>query len=310
MAIKGKPKYDYTTIPILRDAFWQYSQFNYSNMGADYSITELLNAPRVVQLKHRYQEQINARPFNHDRIAKLKASFRGTAIHNEFKNNFYRFLQSHKDKGYLIERRIWDRINGRKISGQPDAWYNGALYDLKTCSVWKKIMADYKKWEEQLNLYAYLLATCNVDTSVIFVLAWYTDWNGESMVRNPDYPPDDIDLIHIPLWTPDKQHNFLYKRIDLMKKNEPLADEELDLCTPEEMWAKPTVWAVMKKGQSRALKAKGMDTKEIAQEFINNHKDRDVLYIDHRPGERTMCENFCDVTPWCNQYHQYKQEGV
>jgi len=30
--------------------------------------------------------------------------------------------------------------------------------------------------------------------------------------------------------------------------------------------------------------------------------------IEVRPGERTRCANFCQVSTWCNQYQQYVKE--
>jgi len=299
---------DYMTIPPLRDAMFQHTNYGYSNLGAHYSVTELLRSPRTVQLQHRYREEIAALPFDHDKILKNKASFKGTAIHNHFEKCLYQFMNQNRQKGYIIERRIWDRICDRKISGKFDCFLNGAMYDFKTCSIWKAIFPDHTEWEQQLNLYAYLMHTCGVEVTILFILAWYMDWDKEKLWKDPAYPRDDIDLIHIEnLWTPKTQQEFLHDRIEAQKKNEPLSDEDLDPCTPEEMWSKPDVFAVMRPGQKRAVCAKDMFSQAKAEGWIANskQKDKDTFYIQHRPGGRTKCEEYCHVAPWCNIHQEY-----
>lgn len=306
----ARPELNYVSVPPLRDAFYQHSHFSYSNLGADYSVTELLRSPRVVQLQHRYRKELDALPFDHDAIKKMKASFKGTAIHNYFERCLYQFMAANRKKGYIIEQRLWDRICDRKISGKFDCYLNGALYDIKTTSIWKAIFPDYTEWEHQLNLYAYLLKSCGTDVTILFILAWYLDWDKEKVFRDPSYPKDDIDLIHIDkLWQPKSQQEFLHHRIELMKKNEPLEDNELDECTPEEMWAKPTVYAVMRPGQKKAVCAKDMFSEKKAMEYIANckAKDKEDLYIQERPGGRTKCEEYCHVAPWCSQYKAYME---
>ena len=79
---------------------------------------------------------------------------------------------------------------------------------------------------------------------------------------------------------------------------------DLPPCTPDEMWEKPTVWAVRKKGNVRA---KGLyESEKLANEALA------LLGADYeievRPGERTRCENFCPVKDYCQQYRDYKEE--
>ena len=78
------------------------------------------------------------------------------------------------------------------------------------------------------------------------------------------------------------------------------------------MWAKPTVFAVCRPGQAKAVRAKGLTTVEKAEEYIRNSKakDKDTFTIDMRPGERTKCKTFCKAAPFCNQYKAFLVKGA
>jgi hypothetical protein len=298
---------NYITIPPLRDAVFEYTR-SYSNWGSDYSVTGLLRPAREIMLANRHKADIDAQPFTHDKLEKSLKSFKGTAIHNHFEYMLRRFMSKNQNKGYLIERRIWDRINGRKISGKFDAFLNGCLYDWKTTSVWKRIYGDWTDFEKQLNLYSYLLGICGIEVKMISIIAWYLDWDKNKIWNDPEYPRGEIEqIVFGDLWSTNQQKGFLYARIDHMKKNEKLPDDQLDYCTEKEMWSKPTSYAVMRPGQTRAVASKGMDTKAKALAYIADAKqdDKDTFTVECRKGRRTKCEEYCNAAPYCNQYQEW-----
>jgi len=81
-------------------------------------------------------------------------------------------------------------------------------------------------------------------------------------------------------------------------------DGELPDCTAEEMWEKPTVWAVRKTGNKRAHSL--YETEALASSALAELGDKYEMEV--RPGERTRCTNFCPVNTWCQQYKQYVEE--
>lgn len=301
-------KLDYTTIPPLRDSIFEYTR-SYSNWGSDYSITSLIRAPREIMLQNRHKAEIDAQPFTHELLERNLKSFRGTAIHNHFEYMLRRHINKNRDAGYEIEARVWDRINDRKISGKFDAFKDGILYDFKTTSVWKRIMGTWKDFECQLNMYDYLLHTCNVEVTRLEIIAWYMDWDKDKLWKDPEYPKQEIEQVVIEnKWTRDAQKDYLWKRIELMKDNEELPDDDLDECTDDETWAKPTVYAVMRPGQKKAVKAAGLTSRKKAWHYIrnvSNADDKDTFYVQKRFGARTKCENFCSAAPFCNQYQAF-----
>jgi len=272
---------------------------HYSNMGADYSVTDLINTPRIVQLRKRYVDVLPP-----EEPEDLVKPFLGTAIHNLFEKTLRQYEQRHPGS-YLVEYRCWDRILNRKISGQFDLYdlRSNTLYDFKTTSVWKLIFGSTKEWEQQLNLYGWFLRQMGLDVRRVRVISILLDWDRQRMFREKDYPRDQIRFVNIPLWSLDKQEKFLLERITLMKTCEELDDDHLPECTDEEMWASPTTWAVEPDGGGRAKRV--LNTYEEAKEWLTKKKFKNHSVVK-RPGTRTRCEKYCPVQSVCSQYITYQ----
>jgi len=273
-------------------------------------VTSLIQPPQVVQLQKRYAEELDKLPMTDEFIAQQLSSFKGTAIHERFRQMLYRYINKYPNSGYMVERRLWDRINGRKISGQFDIFLNGALYDVKSTSVWKRIFGQGTDWEKQLNLYAYMLKTCGIEVTLLYIIAWYMDWD-KFKVNQENYPSSPIEQIRIDnMWPEKEQEKFLFDRIELHKSNEDRPDDQLDPCTSDEMWSKEITYAIMKPMAKRAIRTKGMTTRAIAEQYIadSTHKDKASWYVETRPGERTRCKDWCRYNCKCCQYQIYLQE--
>ena len=293
----------------LRDAIFEHSR-SYSSWGSDYSITSLIQPPQVVQLQKRYAQELDKIPMTDEFIKQQLGSFRGNAIHDRFKSMLYRFINKNPNSGYMIERRMWDRINDRKISGQFDALRNGALYDFKTTSVWKRVFGQLTDYEKQLNLYAYLLRTCGQEVAVLYVIAWYMDWD-KWKANQEKYPSEPIEQILIEnLWAPDQQKEYIHHRIDVHKADEDKPDNELTPCSDDDMWAKGSSYAVTFPNAKRAVATKGLDTRKKAEDYIkkSKHKNKDTWFVETRPGERTRCQDWCRYNGFCNQYQCYLKD--
>jgi len=286
----------------LRDAFLEY-QTVYTNLGADYSVTDLIKPPRIVRLWKRYSKEIE-RDLD---ILKNLGSFRGNAIHDYFKKMLYRITQKSKSNEYLLETRLWDRINGRKISGAIDCLHNTELYDFKTCSVWKEVFQQYEDWENQLNLYAFLLYLVGKPVTKVNVIAWYQDWDKNKVFNYTNYPREEMQVISLPVWNVVDQHKYMASCIEKHKEAEDLYDDELPYCTKEDMWAKDDAWAVYKLTKSGDLSGKArrvLKSSELAEQWIKKKKSDDYKII-HRKGERTRCMDWCSVNQYCNQWKEY-----
>lgn len=288
---------------------------SYSNWGADYSVTDLISSPQIVQLRKRYTKEIEQnriRQFNKEPvkvISQLLPSIRGTAIHNLFEYYITRILNRQDNSDYYVERRVWDRIEDRKISGKFDVYYQRIIIDYKTTSVWKVILADIDDWIGQQNIYAYFLREAGLKVAHLRIFAWYMDWDKYRAMRESDYPQSEIEYLEIPLWDKKQQLDYLVSRIKLHKQNEQRPDNELDPCTPQEMWEKQSKWKVFRTVPNPSKKAlRVFNSEQEAKIWIDKHKKKNQKYeIRFVPGERTRCKYYCSVNVFCHQYKKYRE---
>ena len=139
----------------------------------------------------------------------------------------------------LIEERMTEPVMGMKVTGKSDI-YEGSdesIQDYKVTSVWT-IKYDPKKWEEQLNTYAWFITKLGFNVKQIFVNAILRDWSAREYKRSKTgtYPPFAYQKIEIPLWTFEDQQAFIEKQIAAHKAVELLKDEELPVCSVEDRW--------------------------------------------------------------------------
>jgi hypothetical protein len=266
----------------------------YSKGKANISVTELISAPRIVQLRKLHADEIE------QDVSEMVWSIFGTAIHG--------VLEHGRDESHLVEERLHTQVDGWSISGAIDLQIvneDGTITvnDYKTVGAWS-VMNEKIDWELQLNIYAWLVRKVKKsDVSKLEIVAIIRDWSRRDAAIKASYPDAPVKVIPIDLWPYERQQEFVEGLVE--KHSNALFDletgDELPHCTPEDMWEKPTSYAVKKIG---GVKARNVcDTSEEAQAKVAEYgKDYE---IEVRPGERTRCENFCSVSRWCNQHQDY-----
>jgi len=267
----------------------------YSKGKAHLSVTQLINSPKIVALTQKFDDALE------QDVSEMVWSIFGTAIHG--------VLEHGKDDNHVVEERLHTTLDGWRISGAIDLQIKTdagiAIRDYKTTSAWA-VMNEKLEWEQQLNTYAWLVQTVKqAPVTDIGIVAIIRDWSRREAAKNENYPPAPIKEIPIKLWTYDEQEAYIKHRISMHSACEFAleTDEELPLCTPEEMWERPTVWAVKKKGGVRAKSLH--EGQEEAQEALETlGKDYE---IEVRPGSRTRCESFCPVNQYCQQWRDYQE---
>ena len=168
------------------------------------------------------------------------------------------------------------------------------------------------EWERQLNSYRYLLESAKgIKVSELYVLAILRDWKS-SDAGKPDYPDAPIMQIPVPLWTWEKTQDYVEERIAIHQQAaySVLIGEELPLCTAEEMWERPEKFAVMKSATHKRA-SRLLDSMEEAvtwaEDPLNGMGAKHV--IEHRPGKRVRCEDWCEVAPFCSQHKDYTEKN-
>lgn len=269
-------------------------RYDYSAAG-DISVTGLITPVRIRQLMKRHSKEITEDVSDH--IWRLIGDIGHAIIERANADNVFR------------EERLSTRLHGWLVTGKMDLMFNVAnesyaIDDFKFRSVWAA--KDLKPEDEsQLNLYALLARMHSFDVRQLRIVSVLRDWSKLRAKREPDYPQAQVAIREIPLWSQQKQAMFLSERVDAHQAAEKLADDDLPLCTDEERWKKPDLWAVKKKGNKRALRL--FESEQDAIAYIQKivYLDADPLFngkmeIEHRPGSYPRCESYCAVKEFCS----------
>lgn len=269
----------------------------YSKGKAHRSVTQLINSPKIVALSEKFADELE------EDVADMIWSVFGSAVH--------KVLEHGKDENHIIEQRIHSVIDGWHISGAVDLQIVNAdgsisVRDYKTTSAWA-VMNDKIEWEQQLNIYAWLIEReKKLPVRDLGIVAIIRDWSRREAGNREGYPEAPVKELPIKLWAPEERESYVLHRIAQHSACEFAieAGETLPFCTPEEMWEKPTVYAVRKKGNVRAKSLHQSEAEAISTAEALG-KDYEV---EIRPGERTRCATFCAVNTYCQQWRDY-QDG-
>jgi hypothetical protein len=270
----------------------------YSRGRAHISATQLINSPKIVALTQKFQDQLE------QDVSDMVWSLFGSAVHG--------VLEHGADANHLIEERINTEVDSWTISGAIDLQILNedgtiSIRDYKVTSAWTA-MNNKKEWEQQLNIYAWLVESVKQkEVKDVGVVAIIRDWSRRDAARNPDYPQAPVKEIPISLWSLEDRNVFIRERIadhsDCMFAMD--TDSDLPDCTPEQMWEKPTTWALKKTGNVRAKSI--YETEDAAQAALEEAGKE--YEIEIRPGERTRCATFCSVSSYCDQWHKYQEKS-
>ena len=265
---------------------------SYSRGDASYSATGLLRPPRMAAL---FDDPDNI--MFRDVSENLWTLF-GTAVHS--------ILEDSKHPDFITEERLYCCVSGIKLSGAIDVQHvqsdgTRVLQDYKTRKAYGVMNNDSD--EKQLNIYAYIAHKNGIKVSGLQIINFVKDWSKHEAARKPDYPPQDIFIQNIPLWPIEQTEAFVMERI---AAHEEARAGNLPDCTDEERWLRDDKFAVMKEKRVRAVRV--FDSQEEAETFIAAQKDADKHTIDHRRGQPLRCEQFCDVSDYCDQFATFKQE--
>ena len=200
---------------------------SYTKGGSNISATELINSPRIVQLKRLNEEHLEE-----DVADRIWAIF-GTAIHA--------VLEHGKDRNHLVEERLHAVLDGWSISGAIDLQVINEdgihVSDYKTVSVWS-VMNEKVEWEQQLNIYAWLVETVKqTPVTGLSIVAIIRDWSRRESTLKEAYPNAPVKEIPITIWDYETRTEFIRARIQEHSAALFAAETktELPFCTPAQM---------------------------------------------------------------------------
>jgi len=264
----------------------------------DYSATTIINPPRITILKKRHPDKLVVRD-----VQDYFWMFLGSVAHQLLEDAW------HESMGSMVEERLYATVLDKVVAGKIDCYGNKEIRDYKFTKVYKIMKNDFTEWEQQLNIYAWLLRKNGYPVEKISIYAFLNNWQkGELYKKN--YPKDKIHKIDLPVWTDEKIEAYLEDRITILKRSEEIEDDNLLPCTPREMWQDVKDYAITKKGASRATRT--FETEQEALDYYAEKKYKEnEYYLEKRLTQRTRCFYHCPVANLCSQ-HKYlcEQEGV
>jgi hypothetical protein len=263
----------------------------YSSQGSQITVTQIINSPRIVNLTRKHWDDLEE-----DASDSVWSIF-GSAVHN--------ILQHGRDDNHVVEQRLHIEFDGWSISGAIDlqeVYDDGiVISDYKVTSAWS-VMNEKSDWHKQLNLYAWLVENVKGQTvKGMQIVAIIRDWSRRDAQTKENYPKSPVTGINIPLWSQEEQEAYVKSRLRLHNDAyfNANSDGQLPECTAEEMWEKPTTYAVKKDGGVRAKSV------HLTREDAEKALPPKGYIIEVREGDRTRCSRYCSVSKFCDQYQNY-----
>ena len=270
----------------------------YTKGDSHISVTELLNSPQIVSLKHKHWDDLE------QDASEMVWQLFGSAVH--------KVLEHGKDSHHVIEERLYTKLDGWTLSGQMDLQEvepDGIIIsDYKVTGAWA-VMNEKQDWHNQLNVYAWLIERCkNVPVKAAKIVAIVRDWTAREAQTKDGYPQSPVAVIDIPLWPSEAREAYVKSR--LSKHNDAYfalqLDDDMPECSSDEMWERPTTYALIKTGNVRAKSVH--PTLEEANAAFTSLKDSKGYTVEVREGERVRCKSYCQVANFCKQYKTYLEK--
>ncbi len=253
----------------------------YERGGADRTITELIGPPRQVTLLRRHAHELS------EDVSDRIWSLLGQASHE---------ILRRAAVDAIVEKRLSIIVNGWTVSGQFDhlSLIDHTLTDWKVSSSWSVRDGGKEEWQAQVNSYAHLLRSHGYRVQRGQVIAILRDWRKNEALRygRDGYPPRQVAVIGIPLWTPEECAAYLRRRVELHQA----AERTLPHCTNEERWLRNEKWALMYPKRKSAVRL--YDSATAAETALATDTTAGATIV-HRPGEAIRCSRYCAALPVC-----------
>ena len=264
------------------EAAWRNDAYDAPTGLKTISVTKLIGPAQKLVLEREYEERLEMD------VLDTVPSLLGQALHHILE-------RAGSAAPHLIpEERLSVMHDGWTISGKSDIFetQDRTLIDYKNSSVWTYIFGKIE-WEQQLNVLRWIRERNGQPVHGLAVVLFCGDWRRSEARRNPDYPARVVN-IPVKMWSLDETTAYVDSRLALHRAT---ADGSVPPCSPEERWAKPTSYAVMKPGRKTALKVCADYDEALAAAGAAGSAT-----VIKRPGESVRCNGYCTAAPFCPQW--------
>lgn len=292
----------------LPEPIYNFLKSDYQPKEKQYSVTTILNPTRQIILKRRYNSAID------QDCSDLIWAMLGTAFHLVLENS--KAGDNQLQEEYLKQELscLDDRLKGYYLSGKADLLdiKQKKIIDYKTTSSFKFIKKDFEDYRLQLLIYAWLFKKIGYEVNKGEIVAILRDWQRSKAKFDKSYPQLQVQTITFEFTDKDFEDIEIYikNRFLEIKAYEDKPDEELPDCTMEERWASPTIYAIKKFGNKRAIKLYENKKEAITHLKKLNADFGDIYEIEVRESCDGRCENYCSCNAFCSYYKEkYLNKG-
>jgi hypothetical protein len=269
------------------------------------SLTTLIAPPKAKILEMRHDEEIEID------VAERLWLVLGTACHTIMEKATgvlhmaeMRWFMDVKTHEVFVtsgrpEQESWYKKDAQYVSGKIDLYSpdEEKLTDYKITSVWSWIMEKAIKPEHdaQLQVNGLAMRILGHSVKVLSVMMMFRDW---SRSKNADELPVPFKEVPTVSWTDTEIFDYIQKRIEAHYSARKLKDDEIPECTPQERWARPTVYAMMKPGRKSSVKNFDKNPTPAQMAEFPGCK------VEERPGMDVRCMDYCPVGKIACSYYK------
>jgi len=205
-----------------------------------------------------------------------------------------------------VEIRSYKEVRGYRLSGKFDIVADGRVEDFKSTSTFawgsdSKIL-DYKL---QGSIYRWLNPKI-IKQDQMAINFLFTDWQQARAANDPTYPQTAAPQKLIPLLSLEETDNYINGKLSQYERLKDAPQEELPLCTDDELWRKPPQWKYYKNPEKTARATKNFDNKQDA--YLRLAKDGGKGLVIEKGGEVMACK-YCPAFPICTQKDDLIADG-
>lgn len=306
-------------------AVWlAHDDYDFKPSEKSISVTTLLKSTREIILTSRLTQSENTLID----ISELFASRLGQAVHKAIEQawltnckesltalgtpskviNAYAINPTEVKEGSIpvwLEYRTERQIAGWTVSGCADMIKAGSVHDVKSTGTFAYMTGSMNvKYRAQLSIYSWLNPD-KITEPMGYIEYIFKDWDKLEAGYKSGYPQLPFLQQPIPLLTHAQVEKFLHEKIQELEKYKDAPQEEIPLCTPEELWSsKPQYQYRVNPAAKKATK--NFDTMAEANQWALSKGKGHVTY---KAGKAKKCK-YCPVKSTCDQYASMKAQGT
>jgi hypothetical protein len=197
-----------------------------------------------------------------------------------------------------LEQRAQKQVGNYLVSGKFDFVGEGRVEDFKSTSTYTAINStNDDKYILQGSIYRWLNPTI-ITKGEMAIQFIFTDWSAARAKSEDNYPKQRIQQRILPLKSVAETEAYIVSKLALVEKYMDLPEENIPLCSDEDLWRSAPVFKYYKNPDKMARSTKNFDTKQEA--YIRLAEEGGKGIVVERPGQVTACK-YCPAFSVCTQ---------